>query len=127
MRTPSGRRMQPMRNFCATGCGRDRRLTAMSKLDAHEVTRTLTIVLPESEWQALRHVEPDAIGWLQDRIREGDDQALPAGALHRLRRDDVHVAKLHEFAPHRHDSRGVNSVVIGQQDQHGPRSILPAV
>ena len=42
----------------------------MSKLDAHEVTRTLTIVLPESEWQALRHVEPDAIGWLQDRIRE---------------------------------------------------------
>ena len=42
----------------------------MSKLDPHEVTRTLTIVLPESQWQALRHVEPDAIGWLQDRIRE---------------------------------------------------------
>ena len=42
----------------------------MTKLDAKEVTRTLTIVLPEAEWQALRNVEPDAIGWLQDRIRE---------------------------------------------------------
>ena len=82
MRTPSGRRMQPMRNFCATGCGRDRRLATMSKLDAHEVTRTLTIVLPESEWQALRHAEPDAIGWLQDRIRERlGSQAEPAPAF----------------------------------------------
>ncbi len=32
-------------------------------------TRTLTIVLPESEWQALRTAEPDAIGWLQAQIR----------------------------------------------------------
>ena len=32
-------------------------------------TRTLTIVLPESEWQALRAAEPDAIGWLQAQIR----------------------------------------------------------
>ena len=71
--------MQPMRNFCTTGCGRDRRLTTMSKLDPHEVTRTLTIVLRESQWQALRHVEPDAIGWLQDRIRERlGSQAEPA-------------------------------------------------
>jgi hypothetical protein len=42
----------------------------MTKLDAKEVTRSLTIVLPESEWHALRNVEPDAIGWLQERIRE---------------------------------------------------------
>lgn len=34
------------------------------------VTRTLTIVLPEPEWQALRTAEPDAIGWLHDRIKE---------------------------------------------------------
>jgi hypothetical protein len=34
------------------------------------VTRTLTIVLPEAEWQALRTAEPDAIGWLQKQIRE---------------------------------------------------------
>ena len=33
-------------------------------------TRTLTIVLDESDWRALRAAEPDAIGWLQARIRE---------------------------------------------------------
>jgi len=40
-------------------------------------TRTLTIVLPESEWQALRTAEPDAIAWLQAQIRRrlGDDSA----------------------------------------------------
>ncbi len=40
-------------------------------------TRTLTIVLPESEWQALRTAEPDAIAWLQAQIRRrlGDDKA----------------------------------------------------
>ena len=43
---------------------------AMTKLDASHVTRTLTIELPESDWAALRSVEPDAIGWLQGRIRE---------------------------------------------------------
>ena len=63
-------RMQPMRNFCATRLSRDHTLGAMTKLDAREVTRTLTIVLPEAEWHALRNVEPDAIGWLQQRIRE---------------------------------------------------------
>ena len=42
----------------------------MTKLDAKESTRSLTVVLAESDWQALRSVEPDAIGWLQDRIRE---------------------------------------------------------
>ena len=38
-------------------------------------TRTLTIVLPESEWRALRTAEPDAIGWLQAQIRRrlGDE------------------------------------------------------
>ena len=42
----------------------------MTKLDAREGTRSLTVVLKESEWHALRNVEPDAIGWLQERIRE---------------------------------------------------------
>jgi len=41
----------------------------MTKMDG-KLTRTLTIELPESEWAALRSVEPDAIGWLQGRIRE---------------------------------------------------------
>lgn len=33
-------------------------------------TRTLTLVLPESEWRALREIEPDSVAWLQDRVRE---------------------------------------------------------
>jgi hypothetical protein len=33
-------------------------------------SRTLTVVLSENEWRALRDVEPDAVGWLQERIRE---------------------------------------------------------
>jgi hypothetical protein len=40
-------------------------------IDAEGVpTRTLTIVLPESDWRALRAAEPDAVAWLQARIRE---------------------------------------------------------
>jgi hypothetical protein len=44
-------------------------------------TRTLTIVLPESEWQALRTAEPDAIGWLQAQIKQrlGDAAASARG------------------------------------------------
>ena len=33
-------------------------------------TRTLTVVLNESDWRAFRAVEPDAIGWLHERIQE---------------------------------------------------------
>ena len=33
-------------------------------------TRTLTLVIPESDWHALRAAEPDAIGWLHSCIRE---------------------------------------------------------
>jgi hypothetical protein len=43
-------------------------------------TRTLTIVLPESDWQALRTAEPDAIGWLHARIRERLAAPGPAAA-----------------------------------------------
>jgi hypothetical protein len=43
-------------------------------------TRTLTIVLPEAEWQALRTAEPDAIGWLQKQIRQRlGDETKPQG------------------------------------------------
>jgi hypothetical protein len=41
-------------------------------------TRTLTIVLPEAEWQALRRAEPDAIAWLQARIRERLTPPVPS-------------------------------------------------
>ena len=40
-------------------------------------TRTLTIVLPEAEWQALRTAEPDAIGWLQAQIRQRLGEKAP--------------------------------------------------
>lgn len=33
-------------------------------------SRTLTVVLTETEWRALREVEPDAVGWLQRQIRD---------------------------------------------------------
>ena len=32
-------------------------------------TRTVTLVLSESEWRALREVEPDSVAWLQSQIR----------------------------------------------------------
>jgi hypothetical protein len=32
-------------------------------------TRTVTLVLSEAEWRALREVEPDSVGWLQSQIR----------------------------------------------------------
>ena len=33
-------------------------------------TRSLTLVLPEEDWRALRDAEPDAVGWLQSQIRD---------------------------------------------------------
>jgi hypothetical protein len=42
----------------------------MTHLRSNAASRTLTVVLPESDWQALRAVEPDAVGWLHERIRE---------------------------------------------------------
>ena len=33
-------------------------------------SRTLTVVLSEADWRALRAVEPDAVGWLHEQIRE---------------------------------------------------------
>jgi hypothetical protein len=42
----------------------------MTHLRSSVTSRTLTVVLSESDWQALRAVEPDAVGWLQERIRE---------------------------------------------------------
>jgi hypothetical protein len=32
-------------------------------------TRTLTLVLPEADWKALRAAEPDALGWLRAQIQ----------------------------------------------------------
>jgi hypothetical protein len=42
-------------------------------------TRSLTLVLPEEEWRALRDAEPDAVGWLQSQIRKRLSSASPNG------------------------------------------------
>ena len=34
------------------------------------LTRSLTLVLSEDEWRALRDAEPDAVGWLQRQVRD---------------------------------------------------------
>ena len=49
----------------------------MTHLRSNAASRTLTVVLPESDWQALRAVEPDAVGWLHERIRERIGSAAP--------------------------------------------------
>jgi hypothetical protein len=43
-------------------------MAAMINSEANP-TRTLTLVLPEADWQALRAAEPDAIGWLRTQIQ----------------------------------------------------------
>jgi hypothetical protein len=42
------------------------------------LTRTLTLVLPEADWKALREAEPDAIGWLRAQIQ--NRLATPSGS-----------------------------------------------
>jgi len=49
----------------------------MTHLRSNAASRTLTVVLPESDWQALRAIEPDAVGWLHERIRERLGNAAP--------------------------------------------------
>jgi hypothetical protein len=76
MERPCALCIDVMRKFCARACRPKPIIRFMDLTEAAAVTtRTLTIVLPESEWQALRAVEPDAIGWLQAQIRRrlGDE------------------------------------------------------
>jgi hypothetical protein len=69
--------MDSMRKLCATRM--DSLLYAPSMIHTEAVeTRTLTIVLPESDWRALRAQEPDAIAWLQAQIRRRIDATASA-------------------------------------------------
>jgi hypothetical protein len=45
-------------------------ILGMTHLRSTHTSRTLTVVLTESDWQALRAIEPDAVGWLHECIRE---------------------------------------------------------
>lgn len=65
MREPHGKHAKVMRDTHQTGPYHRFMINGQGSS-----TRTLTIVLPESDWRALRDAEPDAIGWLQARIRE---------------------------------------------------------
>ena len=68
--------MAGMHKLCATRMGSTATITRM--LNTETATRTLTIVLSESEWRELRAQEPDAIGWLQAQIRKRlDSPAAP--------------------------------------------------
>ena len=70
-----------MRKLCTTRMTAERYHPAMFNSDS-QATRTLTIVLPEADWRALRTAEPDAIGWLQAQIRQrlaSDDPASVTG------------------------------------------------
>ena len=44
----------------------------------NDFTRSLTLVLSESEWRALRDAEPDAVGWLQRQIRNRLSSEAPS-------------------------------------------------
>jgi len=71
--------MADMRKLCATWMVRRPIITSMLSTET-PYTRTLTLVLQESEWRALRDVEPDAVAWLQSQIRSrlaADDATRP--------------------------------------------------
>ena len=59
--------MTSMSSFCGWLMSRIGKFLPMTHLRSNAASRTLTVVLPESDWQALRAVEPDAVGWLHER------------------------------------------------------------
>jgi hypothetical protein len=40
-----------------------------AELGIDRTTRALTVILAESDWQALRRLEPDPVDWLKGQIR----------------------------------------------------------
>ena len=60
--------MAVMRKLCSSFAALAPILLSMLRTEP-AYTRTLTLVLPESEWRALRDAEPDAVGWLHSQIR----------------------------------------------------------
>ena len=74
--------IETMRSFCGSGCRPAGMMLGMNPLRPGD-SRTLTVVLSESDWRALRNVEPDAVGWLHERIQERlgrpESRIKPAG------------------------------------------------
>jgi hypothetical protein len=83
---PDNLSLEPL-NPCLTVIGSIRKLCATYGADVSydasimnpesNPTRTLTLVLPEADWKALREAEPDAIGWLRAQIQ--NRLATPGG------------------------------------------------
>ena len=71
-----------MRSFCGSARLPPGMISIMIPPRAID-SRTLTVVLSESDWRALRDVEPDAVGWLHGRIQERlgrpESSVKPAG------------------------------------------------
>jgi hypothetical protein len=57
----------------------------------NDFTRSLTLVLSESEWRALRDAEPDAVGWLQRQIRNRLSSDKPSRAPSAAKQPDYSV------------------------------------
>ena len=53
--------------------GADPAETSLSALTDRAV-RALTLILPETEWQVLRRVEPDPLGWLRTQVHRRLDE-----------------------------------------------------
>lgn len=65
---PCAPRMGAMRKLCIA-CTRPWPYHRLMLSTDVPQTRTLTLVLSEPDWRALREAEPDAVGWLQLQIR----------------------------------------------------------
>ena len=98
----------------------------MTKLDAKQVTRTLTIELPESEWAALRSVEPDAIGWLQGRIRERLQASGEAAPVSQFENAGAHVLR-HVLGRGRGRSLTLGASGFERDDASRPPRTLPSL
>ena len=61
--------IEAIRSFCGTAGPAPGMILVMIPPRPND-SRTLTVVLSESDWRALRVVEPDAVGWLHERIQE---------------------------------------------------------
>ena len=68
MDCPSDDGIDSIRKFCGTDGWRVSYDASIMNPESNP-TRTLTLVLPEADWKALRAAEPDAIGWLRAQIQ----------------------------------------------------------
>ena len=69
MRTAHGSNQKSMVASRTTGSYHPHMETIFAYPSAIAETRTVTLELSETQWQALRAIEPDAVGWLHTQVR----------------------------------------------------------